>query len=98
MLFRSIAGGHVARIGVRIRILVNVAVALASGVGGEGQIVLQVTDVNSEAASDALDNQDQQMEAVARASGDDILDQMVSSLQSAYGVSINRALAERSMQ
>lgn len=73
-------------------------VANASGVGGEGQIVLQVTEVNSDAAGDALANADQQIDAVARASGDDILDQMVSSLQSAYGVSINRSLAERSMQ
>ncbi|MDR6758209.1 peptidyl-prolyl cis-trans isomerase D [Mycoplana sp. BE70] len=73
-------------------------VANAPGTGDEGQIVLQVTDVNSEAAGDALAGADQQIEAVARASGDDILDQMVSSLQSAYGVSINRALAERSMQ
>ncbi|MBD9372261.1 SurA N-terminal domain-containing protein [Rhizobium sp. ARZ01] len=73
-------------------------VANTAGVGGEGQIVLQVTDVNSDAAGDALTNVDQQIEAVARASGDDILDQMVSSLQTAYGVSINRSLAERSMQ
>lgn len=73
-------------------------VANAPGIGGEGQIVLQVTDVNSEAAGDALANSDQQIEAIARASGDDILDQMVTSLQSAYGVSINRSAAERSMQ
>ena len=38
------------------------------------------------------------VEAIARASGDDILDQMVSSLQTSYGVSINRSVAERSMQ
>lgn len=73
-------------------------VANAPGIGGEGQIVLQVTEVNSDATIDALAGSDQQIEAMARASGDDILDQMVSSLQTAYGVSINRALAERSMQ
>ena len=73
-------------------------VANAPGMGGEGQVVLQVTEVNSDAMGDALANADQQIEAIARASGDDILDQMVSSLQTSYGVSINRSLAERSMQ
>ncbi|MDF1634101.1 peptidylprolyl isomerase [Mycoplana sp. MJR14] len=73
-------------------------VANAPGTAGEGQIVLQVTEVDSNAAGDALANADQQIEAIARASGDDILDQMVSSLQTSYGVSINRSLAERSMQ
>lgn len=73
-------------------------VANAPGIAGEGQIVLQVTEVNSDATGDALANADQQIEAIARASGDDILDQMVSSLQTAYGVSINRSVAERSMQ
>ena len=57
---------------------------------------LKVTEVN-DAATDALTNDEQQIQAVARTSGDDILDQMVSSLQSAYGVSINRALAEQSL-
>ena len=73
-------------------------VANAPGTAGDGQIVLQVTEVDSNAAGDALANADQQIEAIARASGDDILDQMVSSLQTSYGVSINRSLAERSMQ
>ncbi|WP_374828302.1 peptidylprolyl isomerase [Mycoplana dimorpha] len=73
-------------------------VANAPGVGGEGQIVLQVTEVNSDAATDPLSNAEQQIEAIARASGDDILDQMVSSLQTNYGATINRPLAERSMQ
>lgn len=73
-------------------------VANAPGMGGEGQVVLQVTEVNSDAMGDALANADQQIQAIARASGDDILDQMVSSLQTSYGVSINRSLAERSMQ
>lgn len=73
-------------------------VANAPGVGGEGQIVLQVTEVNGDAAPDPLSNAEQQIEAIARASGDDILDQMVSSLQTNYGATINRPLAERSMQ
>ena len=71
-------------------------VASTPGVDGEGQILLKVTEVN-DAATDALTNDEQQILAVARTSGDDILDQMVSSLQSAYGVSINRALAEQSL-
>ncbi|WP_313194956.1 SurA N-terminal domain-containing protein [Shinella zoogloeoides] len=72
-------------------------VAAAPGVDGEGQILLKVTEVNADAATDALSNDEQQIVAVARTSGDDILDQMVSSLQSAYGVSINRTLAEQSI-
>ncbi|MGB3875596.1 MAG: SurA N-terminal domain-containing protein [Shinella zoogloeoides] len=72
-------------------------VAAAPGVDGEGQILLKVTEVNTDAATDALSNDEQQIVAVARTSGDDILDQMVSSLQSAYGVSINRTLAEQSI-
>ncbi|MFC6444336.1 peptidylprolyl isomerase [Shinella zoogloeoides] len=71
-------------------------VASTPGVDGEGQILLKVTEVN-DAATDALTNDEQQIQAVARTSGDDILDQMVSSLQSAYGVSINRTLAEQSL-
>lgn len=71
-------------------------VANTPGVDGEGQILLKVTEVN-DAATDALTNDEQQIAAVARASGDDILDQMVSSLQTAYGVSINRTLAEQSL-
>jgi peptidyl-prolyl cis-trans isomerase D len=72
-------------------------VANTPGVEGEGQILLKVTEVNADATTDALSNEDQQIAAVARASGDDILDQMVNSLQTAYGVSINRTLAEQSI-
>jgi peptidyl-prolyl cis-trans isomerase D len=43
---------------------------------------------------DALDNDDRQINAIAQASGDDILDQMVSELQKGYGVTINQQLAE----
>lgn len=72
-------------------------VANTPGVDGEGQILLKVTDVNAETATDALSGDEQQIAAVARASGDDILDQMVSALQASYGVSINRTLAEQSI-
>ena len=70
---------------------------IASAPGGDGQILLKVTAVDADTASDALSGDEQQITAVARASGDDILDQMVSALQTAYGVSINRTLAEQSI-
>ena len=59
------------------------------------QILLKVTEVNDQPTADALtppvaDN-------LARAAGDDILDQMVNQLQTEYGVSINRTLAEQAM-
>ena len=72
-------------------------VANTPGVDGEGQILLKVTEVNTQATTDALANDEQQILAVARVSGDDILDQMVSALQTSYGVSINRTLAEQSL-
>lgn len=58
---------------------------------------MQVTAVEEKAPADALDNDSRQIEAIARASGDDILDQMVSTLQTAYGVSINQTLAETAL-
>ena len=72
-------------------------VANTPGLDGEGQILLKVTEVNTQATTDALANDEQQILAVARVSGDDILDQMVSALQTSYGVSINRTLAEQSI-
>ncbi|MDQ0320419.1 peptidyl-prolyl cis-trans isomerase D [Pararhizobium capsulatum DSM 1112] len=72
-------------------------VANAAGVGGEGQILLKVTAVNPDAPVNALDSDDRQIDAVARSSGDDILDQMVTELQTGYGVSINQQLAETSL-
>ncbi|PDT42651.1 MULTISPECIES: peptidylprolyl isomerase [Sinorhizobium] len=75
----------------------NGHVANAAGMGGEGQILMQVMAVDDSAPANALDNDSRQIEAMARASGDDILDQMVSTLQSVYGVSINQALAEQAL-
>jgi len=72
-------------------------VANAAGMGGEGQILLQVTAVDEGAPANALDDDSRQIEAMARASGDDILDQMVFALQAAYGVSINQTLAEQAL-
>jgi peptidyl-prolyl cis-trans isomerase D len=75
----------------------NGHVANAPGIGGEGQILMQVTAVDDSAPANALEDDSRQIEAVARASGDDILDQMVSTLQAAYGVSVNQTLAEQAL-
>ncbi|MEK1928099.1 MAG: SurA N-terminal domain-containing protein [Rhizobium giardinii] len=72
----------------------NGLVANAPGVGGEGQILLKVTGVDDSNPGDALDNDARQIDAIAQASGDDILDQMVSELQKGYGVAINQQLAD----
>lgn len=69
----------------------------APGTGGDGQILLKVTAVDDSNPGDALDNDDRQITATAQASGDDILDQMVSALQNGYGVSINQQLAETAL-
>lgn len=72
----------------------NGLVANAPGLAGEGQILLKVTEVDDNNPGDALDNDDRQINAMAQASGDDILDQMVTELQKGYGVTINQQLAE----
>lgn len=72
-------------------------VAEAEGADKQTRILLTVTNVNDQPTFDALDNSQGQVEAVAKAAGDDILDQMVNSLQTEYGVSINRALADQAM-
>jgi peptidyl-prolyl cis-trans isomerase D len=72
---------------------------VANSVGGDEttQILLKVTDVNTAPATDALNNQDQQIAAIANAAGDDILDQIVTTLQSKYTVNVNQTLAEQAM-
>jgi peptidyl-prolyl cis-trans isomerase D len=70
---------------------------VANAVGGDAgtQILLKVTNINTEPTSDALSNQDAQLTAMANAAGDDILDQMVNLLQTHYGASINQTLADQ---
>ncbi|CCM75694.1 peptidylprolyl isomerase [Rhizobium mesoamericanum] len=70
---------------------------VANAVGGDPttQILLKVTEVNTEPTGDVLNNQDQQITAAANAAGDDILDQMVNLLQTQYGASINQSLADQ---
>lgn len=70
-------------------------VATAIGADPTTQILLKVTEVNTEPTGDVLNNQDQQIASLANAAGDDILDQMVNMLQTQYGASINQALAEQ---
>lgn len=72
---------------------------VGSAVGSDpmSQILLKVTDVDTQPTSDALDPQEKQITALANAAGDDILDQMVNQLQTKYGVTINQALAQQAM-
>ncbi|MBB3560566.1 peptidyl-prolyl cis-trans isomerase D [Rhizobium sp. BK512] len=70
-------------------------VAAAVGADPSTQILLKVTEVNDQPTTDALDNRDQQITAMANAAGDDILDQMVNLLQSQYGTQVNQKLAEQ---
>lgn len=63
---------------------------------GTGQILLKVTDVAQDAGSDVL-SPEQDVSGLARAAGDDILDQMVSRLQTDFGVTVNRDLAQQAM-
>ncbi|MBW8317922.1 MAG: SurA N-terminal domain-containing protein [Arenimonas sp.] len=72
-------------------------VASAPGADPETQILLKVTDVKDQPATDALGNEDAQISEIANAAGDDILDQMVNRLQDDYGVTINQQLAEQAM-
>lgn len=72
-------------------------VASAPGADPETQILLKVTAVNDQPATDALGNEDAQIAEIANAAGDDILDQMVNRLQDDYGVTINQQLAEQAM-
>ncbi len=70
-------------------------VAAAVGADPSTQILLKVTEVNDQPTTDALENRDQQITAMANAAGDDILDQMVNLLQSQYGTQVNQKLAEQ---
>lgn len=62
---------------------------------GDSQILLKVTEVNDQPTTDVLDNQTQEITQIAKAAGDDILDEMVNQLQTQYGVTINRTLADQ---
>ncbi|AYM81199.1 MULTISPECIES: peptidylprolyl isomerase [Agrobacterium] len=72
-------------------------VGTAADAEGSSRILFKVTSVDTNAPADALANDDQQFAAIARAAGDDMLDQMVNRLQNDYGVTINQALADQAM-
>lgn len=72
-------------------------VGTAADADGSSRILFKVTSVDTNAPADALANDDQQFAAIARAAGDDMLDQMVNRLQNDYGVTINQALADQAM-
>ena len=67
----------------------------ALGADGESRLLLKVTAVD-ETASDAL-SADQQLDRMAQAAGDDMLDQMVNSLKNSYGVSVNQTVVNQAM-
>lgn len=72
-------------------------VAAAQGADAETRILLKVTAIDTEAPADPLSDDDRQITNVARAAGDDILDQMVGRLQTEYGVTVNQTLADQAM-
>lgn len=69
------------------------ATALAADT--ESRLLMKVTAVE-EAVSDAL-SADQQLEQIAKAAGDDMLDQMVNSLKNGYGVLVNQTVVDQAM-
>jgi peptidyl-prolyl cis-trans isomerase D len=65
--------------------------------GGDSQVVILVKEINQNAPADALENKDEQITELAQNAGQDLLNQMVGELQTEYGVSFNRTLAEQLM-
>ncbi|WP_159951145.1 peptidylprolyl isomerase [Rhizobium sp. 18065] len=72
-------------------------VASAAGADPTTQILLVVTAVRDQPSGSVLNNEDEQIVSMANAAGDDILDQMVTQLQTDYGVTFNQALAQQAM-
>ena len=69
--------------------------ATALAADSESRILLKVVAVD-EATTDALSG-DQQLDQIAKAAGDDMLDQMVNSLKTNYGVQVNQAVLNQVM-
>ena len=70
---------------------------VASDATGDNKILMKVKSVNDAANVTAESVSEEQRTQVSRQIADDILDQMVARLQADYGVSVNRALAERAL-
>jgi len=64
---------------------------------GSGRILFKVTEVNTNAPADALNNADREIAAIAQSASEDMVNQMLIRLQNDYGVSINQALADQAM-
>ncbi len=69
--------------------------ATATAADGESRILMKVTAID-QVTPDALSS-DEQLERIAEAAGDDMLDQMVTSLKNSYGISVNRAALDQVM-
>lgn len=61
------------------------------------EIVLVVTAAGTDTSTDPLAEDNRQIEQLAKAAGDDMLDEMVTKLESQYGVAINQNLAQQAM-
>ncbi|MFD1744340.1 SurA N-terminal domain-containing protein [Rhizobium helianthi] len=70
--------------------------AVAQAADGESRILMHVKNVQQAPAA-PLSSGDEQITQIARAAGDDLLDQMVVKLQSDYGVTINQTLADQAI-
>ncbi|MCC0035605.1 MAG: SurA N-terminal domain-containing protein [Hoeflea sp.] len=75
----------------------NGLVEVANDASGENRILMKVTSVNDASTVTADSVSIEQRRQVSQQIADDILDQMVARLQSDYGVSVNRQLAERAL-
>ena len=72
-------------------------VAVANDASGDNKILLKVKTVNDASSVTAGSVPAEQRTRVSQQIADDILDQMIARLQTDYGVSVNRELAERSL-
>ncbi|MGE7369447.1 SurA N-terminal domain-containing protein [Neorhizobium sp. NPDC001467] len=70
--------------------------ASALAADGESRVLMKIAAVDHQSASGG-GAEDQQMQQMARAAGDDMLDQMVNRLQQEFGVQINQTAAEQAM-
>ncbi|MDP9839502.1 peptidyl-prolyl cis-trans isomerase D [Neorhizobium huautlense] len=70
--------------------------ASALAADGESRVLMKVTAVDHQPAAGG-GAEDQQTQQIARAAGDDMLDQMVTRLQQDFGVQINQTAAEQAL-
>ncbi len=71
--------------------------AIAASEDGTAQLVMVVTSTGSSMSADPLSGDNDQSERLAKAAGDDILDEMVSKLQQTYGVQFNQTLGQQAI-